>query len=136
MPASFAAGLLVALIPVFSLVLMALSVLGTFYGARGLRVPVETPLIVLANIREAPWIFGVAAATQAALSVAQWGGRQLARTDRRWWVLYGAALSLSVYWNWNGYWPTLAALGVPWLLALAIIAFGDIEPEVGLVRGG
>jgi hypothetical protein len=124
------------LIPIFSVGLMMLSILGTFYGARGLRVPVEAPLTIWANIQAAPWLFGVAVVGQGMLSIAQWGGRILARTDRRWWALYGASLTLSVYWNWNGYWPTLAALGVPWLLALAIVAFGDIEPEIGLIRGG
>jgi hypothetical protein len=133
-PAGAAAAMLVALIPAFSVLLMVLSVLGTFYGARGLPVPIFAPATIWANINELRWGFALAVVAQGVLSIAQWGGRQLAQSDRRWWLLYGAALSLSVYWNWEGYWPTLQAVGIPWLVALLIIAVADIEPEVGLIR--
>jgi hypothetical protein len=122
-------------IPVIALALIALSILGTFYGARGLASPLLThPLQIGRDIARAPSVAILALCGQVALSVAQWGGRQLARDDRRWWLLYFASLWLSLYWNWRAYGPPLVAVGVPILLAGILILAGDVGPELALVR--
>jgi hypothetical protein len=133
-PGSVFAALLIGLIPVGALSLIVLSVLGTFYGARGLEVPILTPLKVWADVRAAPWAFGLALLVQSMLSVAQYGCPELAKEDRRWWVGYALTLGLSVWWNIQGYGPVMAQLGTPWLLAYAIIAAGDIAPEIAAKR--
>lgn len=121
-------------IPVVSLLLIALSVLGTFYGARGLPVPLFAPARLWADLSGAWGLVALAGCGQLALAVAQWGGRQAARDDRRYWALYLASLGLSVWWNWRGYGPPLTAIGVPWLVALLLIVAGDVAPELALVR--
>ena len=133
-PASFFATLLIALIPLFILGLVVLSILGTFYGARGLEVPILTPWQILADISAAPWKLALALVAQGALSALQYGSPELAQGDRRWWIGYAIALGLSIWWNWNGYGPILISLGVPWLVAGGLVAAGDIAPEIAAKR--
>ena len=134
-PASVFAGLLIWLIiPTATLGLMGLSVLGTFYGARGIEVPILTPLQILVDIRAAPWVFGLALLAQGALSVAQYGCPELAGDDRRWWIGYGLALGLSIWFNWVGYAPVLLSIGVPWAVAIGAVIIGDVVPEIAAKR--
>lgn len=113
--------------------LVLLSVLGTFYGRQGKEAPITAPLQVVADVIAALGSFGIAVAIQATLTVIQYGARQKARTDRRWWVLYLVALSWSVYYNYYAYWTPLTAL-VAWYLAALLILAGDILPEFLAVR--
>lgn len=133
-PGPLMAVVVVVLIPVLAVALVGLSVLGTFYGARGLAVPILTPAQLWADITAARGLFALAACGQGLLTVAQWGGRQLARQDARWWLLYLVSLVVSVWWNWNGFGPPLVAAGVPWLLVVLLIIGGDVLPELALIR--
>lgn len=133
-PGSVMAVLVEVLIPIIAVLLIVLSVLGTFYGARGKPVPITDPLAIWRDISAAAMPFLLACGGQAVLAVAQWGGRHAARADRRWWGLYVASLALSAWWNWKGYGPPLIGLGVPWLLAAGLIVAGDVVPELALVR--
>lgn len=115
----------------FALVL--LSVVGTFYGWRGQAAPLMQPGQIITDM----WAGGPrlwwAIAIQVALTLAQYGARQFARADRRWWVLYLAALSLSVYYNVQAYWTPLQEL-VAWYTAAVLIIAGDVLPEFLAVR--
>jgi len=115
----------------FALVL--LSVVGTFYGWRGQSAPLTQPSKIIADM----WAGGPrlwwAVAIQVALTLAQYGARQFARADRRWWILYLAALSLSVYYNVQAYWTPLNEL-VAWYTAAVLIIAGDVLPEFLAVR--
>jgi hypothetical protein len=133
-PGGVVAVVLVALIPVLAVALVLLSFLGTFFGARGLPVPLLRPSALWAALLAAPWGVLLAALVQGGLAVAQYGGRQLARDDRRWWILYGLALAVSAWWNWKGYGPILIGAGVPWLLAAIMVVLGDVFPELALIR--
>ena len=115
------------------LALVVLSVLGTFYGLLGASAPLRTPLRIIADVRAVPGTLGLALAIQAALTLTQYGARAMARRDRRWWVLYLAALAISVYYNIQAYYTPIAALAnayVAWLL----IVSGDIIPEFIAVK--
>lgn len=114
--------------------LVVLSVFGTFYGQLGKEAPLSAVARVFDDIAAYPLAFVVAFGTQAALSLTQYGARQLARHDRRWWLLYLAALAISVYYNVVAYWSPLDALGVAWYFRTAIILAGDIVPEIAAVR--
>lgn len=133
-PGGAMAMVVVALIPVLAVALMVLSVLGTFFGARGLPVPLMNPAALWAALAASPGILALAFGGQVGLSVAQYGGRQLARDDRRWWLLYVGSLALSAWWNWRGYGPPLAAQGVPWALSLLLVVALDAVPELALIR--
>ncbi len=111
--------------------LVVLSVIGTFYGWRGEQAPIKTPLQFLADVQTG----GIVAALliQIVVTVLQWGARQLARHDRRWWLLYLAALAVSVYYNLQAYWTPLNEL-VAWYTAVALIIAGDVLPEFLAVR--
>ncbi len=112
-------------------VLVLLSVVGTFYGWRGEQAPLSRPLQFLADVQTG----GIFAALviQVVLTVLQWGARQLARHDRRWWMLYLAALSVSVYYNVQAYWIPLNEL-TAWYTAAVLIIAGDVLPEFLAVR--
>lgn len=131
--ASFVKRMLLALVRVTAGVLIVLSVVGTFYGARGQDA--AAPLQIVLDIWQAPLIAVLAVGIQGLLSVIQWGSRAAADDDVRWWALYGGALALSAWWNWTAYGDPLIAVGVPWLLAAGIVIAGDIYPEFALVDG-
>lgn len=114
-------------------VLVALSVLGTFYGRRAESAPITAPLRVLSDVTEEIGAFTIAIAIQGTLTVIQYGARQMARRDRRWWLLYLVALGVSVYYNIEAYWTPLTALIPSYAAAVAIVA-GDVAPEYIAVR--
>lgn len=126
--------LLIALIHCLAWGLIILSVLGTFYGARGLDMPLSNPLRVIRDILASPISLTLALVGQGLLSVVQWGSRHMAIEDRRWWLLYFGALALSVWWNWQAYFDPMLLLGVPWVIALGFIVAGDMFPEFALVK--
>lgn len=123
----------IALLYLALLLLVLLSVVGTFYGRRGEDAPIATPLRILSDMRAAPAALGIAIAIQFVLTVIQYGARQLSRRDRRWWILYLVALGFSVYYNYYAYWTPLTAL-VPMYLAGLFIVAGDVLPEFIAVR--
>lgn len=125
----------IALLRISAWLLIILSVFGTFYGSRGLDVPLTQPLEIIRDIIALPVIAGIALLGQGLLSLVQWGSRQLARKDRRWWFAYLAALALSVWWNWAAYGDPLIAVQVPWLIAFGLVLGGDVFPEMTLVKG-
>lgn len=124
----------VAMLYLMAFLLGALSVLGTFFGMRGLASPPALGL-VWQSITSAPEWVVYALVMQGALTIAQWGARQMAKHDRRWWLLYIAVLSLSVYYNLVAFFGiAVDALGLPWLLAAILIIAGDALPELVVVR--
>ena len=116
-----------------TLLLAVLSVLGTFYGLVGQDAPVNAVQIAR-DILEARSRFVGAFVLQLVLTLSQYGARQWARRDRRWWFGYLAALALSVWYNIQAYADPLIALHVPWLVAWCIIVAGDVLPEFIAVR--
>lgn len=113
--------------------LIVLSILGTFYGARGLSAPILQPWQIVLAIAAGPWLFVGTVILQVVLSLVQWGSRQLARRNPLWGLLYFAALALSAWWNWQAYGAALLTMGAPWLLAIGVIIIGDMMPELALV---
>lgn len=122
-----------ALLYVMVLLLAWLSVLGTFYGMRGLSAHL-LPLAQLADIQAAPPIFVQALAIQIVLTLAQWGGRQMARRSPWWWIVYLVALGISVYYNVQAYYGPLTALALSPVVAYVLIVVGDVLPEFIAVR--
>lgn len=122
-----------ALLYLAIIVLIALSVLGTFYGRRGASAPIAAPARLWADISAAPGLLGIALAVQVILMVTQYGARQFAARDRRWWLLYLVALGISVYYNVQAYWAPLTVM-VPWYVVGVLIVAGDILPEFIAVR--
>lgn len=122
-----------ALLYLMLLVLVVLSVLGTFYGQRGAVAPLAAPLRVITDVSSAWGAFGLALLVQSVLTVVQYGARQFASRDRRWWILYLAALGVSVYYNIQAYWAPLIVLLPVYLAGLLIVA-GDVLPEFLAVR--
>lgn len=115
------------------LLLVALSIVGTFYGLLGASAPVSAPLRILGALSGAPKLALLAFAIQAVLTVTQYGARQMAHHDRRWWLLYLVALGISVYYNVQAYWTPLTDM-VRWYLAALLIVAGDVLPEFIAVR--
>lgn len=123
----------VALLYLTLLLLVVLSFIGTFYGLSGDSAPIRTPLHIIADIRANTDRLWVAVVLQLVLMLAQYGTRQMARHDRRWWLLYLAALGISMYYNFQAYWtPLTAMLGMA--IAGIIIVVGDILPEFIAMR--
>lgn len=116
-----------------ALLLIVGSIMGTFYGSRGATIPLRL-MVLWQDISTQPGTFAIAVVVQGLLSLVQWGARQMAHRDRRWWSLYLVSLSLSAWWNWTAYAAPLIAVRVPWPVALGIIIGGDIFPEVTLVK--
>lgn len=114
--------------------LIALSIVGTFYGARNLDAPLLAPWRIVADVIAAPGIAALALLAQVVLALVQWGARQMADGDPRWWLAYLGSLALSAWWNWSAYGDPLIAFGVPWAVALGIVVLGDVAPELLLVR--
>lgn len=115
------------------ILLVVLSIVGTFYGYQGLTAPITQPLRIISDALAALGTLGIAVAIQLVLSLTQYGARQMARHDRRWWILYLVALSISVYYNVQAYWTPLTAL-IPFYAAALLILAGDILPEFLAVR--
>lgn len=124
----------IGLLYTLALALALLSLFGTFYGLQGRDAPLAQPwTMVIDGVAAPSWLAG-AFALQVVLTLAQWGARQLAKRGARWWLLYLAALGLSVYYNVVAYYDPALALGVPWLVALLLIVGGDAAPEFTVVR--
>lgn len=119
-------GAFIVLLYTALLLLVVLSILGTFYGWRGQQAPLTRPLQIWTDIQSMAFV--QALILQAVLSITQWGARQLSRHDRRWWMLYLAALVFSVYYNVQAYWIPLGEL-MPAYLAAVLIVAGDVLPE-------
>lgn len=114
--------------------LVVLSVFGTFYGVQGREAPLSAPWEMAVDAWNAPSVLLRAFLVQAVLTVAQWGAHELAARDRLWWLAWLAALAPSVYYNVQAYFDPAVALGAPWLIALILIAAGDIVPELVGIR--
>jgi type IV secretory pathway VirB2 component (pilin) len=115
------------------LMLVALSIIGTFYGRAGAAAPITAPLTMVLTMVAMPAALGMAVLIQVVLTLVQYGSRQFARRDRRWWFLYLVALGISVYYNYQAYWTPLGAL-MPGYLAFMLIVAGDVLPEFIAVR--
>ncbi len=114
--------------------LVLLSVVGTFYGVAGQQAPLAEPGRIVADIVTRYEAFMMACLLQVVLTLTQYGSRQMTRHDPRWWLVYLAALGVSLYYNVQAYYMPLLAMGVPWLLDYIVIAAGDVLPEFGSVR--
>lgn len=119
--------------------LVVLSVIGTFYGMRGQVAPLSMQIVtdILAMPERFAWAFIV----QAFLSIIQYGSRLMSRHNRRWWILYTLALSLSVMYNIEAYSPTLQGYlpdqlsqTTRQIVAFLFILGGDVVPELLAVR--
>lgn len=115
------------------LILVLLSILGTFYGIQQRVAPVLTPLRIWTDFIAGWNVLIVALVAQGALTLTQYGARAMAKDDPRWWALYLMALSISVYYNFQAYWTPLTALST-WHIAAGIIIAGDVLPEFLMVR--
>lgn len=115
------------------LTLVVASVVGTFYGVYGMAAPITQPFQIISDIQGAGNTLYVAIAIQAVLTIAQYGARQLARHDPRWWLLYLAALGVSVYFNVQAYYTPLLVYAAPGTDYLIIVAC-DILPEFMAIR--
>lgn len=124
----------VILVYVAVVALIALSFVGTCYAQTAKDVPLLEPWRIAEDAQAAPRSFVLGFVIQLVLMLTQYGARQFARRDRRWWLLYLAALGISVYYNVEAYWSPLAALGLAWYVSGAIILAGDIVPEIAAVR--
>lgn len=121
----------VGLIRVAGWLLVAISVIGSFYGLQGKQA--AAPLRVMSDLAAGwPWLLSALGA-QAFLSIGQWGSRQRARIDRRFWLAYLVLLALSAGLNWLAYGPHLIDWGVPWLLAALAVVGGDALAELVIV---
>lgn len=123
----------VALLYLALLALVLLSVIGTFYGWRGMQAPLSTPWVIVTDVLAGGGRLWWAVGIQVALTLAQYGARQFARNDRRWWILYLATLSISVYYNFQAYWIPLIEI-TPMYVAASLIVAGDVLPEFLAVR--
>lgn len=115
------------------LTLVALSIVGTFYGGQRLSAPITDPRAIWKTMTESGNKLYLAIGVQVALSLTQYGARQLARYDWRWWLLYLAALGISVYFNVQAYYTPLMVYMLPGYVILLILAF-DILPEFVSIR--
>ena len=115
------------------LVLVILSILGTFYGMDGNEAPLLQPRQMIADVLANTDRLWVALAIQVFLSLGQYGARQMARHDRRWWLLYLVMLGISVYYNFQAYWVPLNVIML-WPIAGAAIVAGDVLPEFIAIR--
>lgn len=108
--------------------LVLVSIVGSFYGLRGLAC--SPPWVIPVELWARPGWVGAALGVQAVLSLAQWGARHRAARDARWWGLFAAALLVSAGLNWVAFAPHLLAWGWPWVpVALAVIG-GDALAEI------
>jgi hypothetical protein len=84
-------------------------------------------------MRNGGTILWIAIGVQVVLSLTQYGARQLATHDWRWWLLYLAALGISVYFNVQAYYVPLQVYMLPGYAVALILAF-DILPEFVSIR--
>ena len=84
--------------------LIALSAIGTLYGVLGQAVPLWQPWRIIGDVIASPAQAALALALQLGLTLGQWGGIELAREDRRMWVVYVGSLLASVTFNVAAYW--------------------------------
>lgn len=134
--------LLVALARVGAWVLVALSVVGTFYGLQSKPAPLATPWQIPADLFGTPNILALAAGVQGVLMLMQWGTMVLGAHYRRerdgravWaYAAYGIALVVSVAYNWKAYEPGLAGLGMAWYFIAVVVVGADIFPEHTLIK--
>lgn len=115
------------------LALVVLSVIGTYYGLSGASAPLLVPRQIIVDIQSNTDRLWVAIAIQVFLTLTQYGARQMARHDRRWWFLYLVSLGVSVYYNYQAYWLPLNELTL-WPIAAAAIVAGDVLPEFIAIR--
>jgi hypothetical protein len=115
------------------LALVILSIVGTYYGLAQQAAPLLQPRQIWADIQANTDRLWVAIAIQVFLSLGQYGARQFARHDPRWWLLYLAALGISVYYNYQAYWTPLNEITL-WPIAGAVIVLGDVLPEFIAIR--
>ena len=115
------------------LALVVLSVVGTYYGLAQQNAPLLSPRQIWTDIQANTDRLWVAIAIQVFLSLGQYGARQFARHDPRWWFLYLAALGISVYYNYQAYWVPLNQITL-WPIAGAVIVLGDVLPEFIAIR--
>jgi hypothetical protein len=123
---------LILLLRTTGVVLILLSVVGSFYGLQGQAA--AAPSAIIGDMVAAPFWLVLAIATQLALSIAQWGSRAMARDDRRWWLLFAASLAVSSILNWIGYSPHLLAWGWPLVPVAIAVIIGDALAEILVVR--
>lgn len=141
-----AEGCFILLLRVAGVVLIVVSIVGTFYGLQGKEA--EGPMkIIPAMVTGWPWLIA-AGAIQALLSVGQWGSRKRAQGDlvtlqsghrKRqggipgFWLVYLALLAISAALNWVAYGDHLVTWGVPLLLAVLAVVAGDALAELVIV---
>ena len=122
----------IGLLYIVLLILVLLSFVGTFYGLGQSSAPLSIRQM-LADLAANTDRLLVAVVLQLALTLAQYGARQMASADRRWWLLYLAALAVSIYYNYMAFWTPMTALAA-WPVAALILIVGDIVPELVAVR--
>jgi hypothetical protein len=125
--------------------LIAVSIVGSFYGLQGKEA--EGPLQAIPAMAAGwPWLLGALLA-QLFLSVGQWGSRKRAMGDPatvegkrrhtggdpRFWFVYLALLAFSAALNWIAYGGHLLDWGVPLALAALAVIAGDALAEFVLV---
>lgn len=125
--------LLNATIRVLSVVLVLLSIYGTFYGMLGRPAPLTNAARLVSDLVNLWPMFLVAFGVQALMSLLQWGAAVKAKRDPRWWIGYLLSLGVSVWLSWSGYADPLIALGMPPVLLFFLILGGDILPERMLI---
>ena len=113
--------------------LIAVSVIGTFYGRAGNAAPITDPGAIWATMRDSGNAIWWALVVQGVLSLTQYGARQMARHDGRWWLVYLASLGVSVYYNIQAYYTPLLIYMLPAYAYLLILAF-DVIPEFVSLR--
>ncbi len=133
-PAAHMSIVLIWLIRVIALLLIILSLFGTFYGMSGQAMPLSRVGQLWTDISLAKEGFAIAVGLQIVFSVIQWGSMGHAKTDPRWWGLYLIALGFSGYWNWQAYHQAMIdTMHMPWLLALIVIIASDVLAEKALI---
>jgi len=133
-PSSAVESALIWMIRLSGVMLIVLSIFGTFYGLLGRDAPLATPWLMPGVAVSNGSLFLAALLVQVVLGLTQWGARLLAARDLRWWIAYIASLSLSIYYNWSSYGDPLLAMQVPIVVAFGIVAAGDVVAELALLK--
>jgi hypothetical protein len=131
LPPALAEHGLVWLMRTAGLLLVAASVIGTFYAVQ--QKAIEDMAKVLDALAAAPDALLMAIGIQIVLSVGQWGARQRASRDQpKYWLAYLALVGFSAALNLIAY-LTILAVVLPYWLAFAIIVIADIVAEFLIV---